>query len=78
MKRISGKGQLLGSGIRWAAKAEAQLDLLFTNKEELIGNVMMSFTVGCSDCETMGFEIQRGASKQIVEHKRADFRLFKE
>lgn len=54
------------------------MDLLFSNKEELIGNVIISFNVGCSGCKTITFEIQRGARKEIAEHKRADLRVFKE
>lgn len=54
------------------------MDLLVTNKEELIRDVIINGNIGCSDHETVEFEIQRGARKEIAEHRRADFRLFKE
>lgn len=39
--------------------------------------MIISFNGGCSDYETTDFEIQRGVRKEIVEHKRADIRVFK-
>lgn len=55
-----------------------QLDLLFTNKEELTGDVIINGNVCCGDHEVVEFEIQRGARKETADHRRADFRLFKE
>lgn len=54
------------------------MDLLFTSKEELTGDVMISGNVGWGDHEMVEFEIQRGARNETEEHRRAAFRLFRE
>lgn len=54
------------------------MDLLYTNREELIGDVINNRNVCCSDHETVELDIQMGARKEIAEHRRAYFRLFKE
>lgn len=43
------------------------MDLLFTNEEELTGDMIINGNVGCSDHEIVEFEIQRGARKKIAE-----------
>lgn len=54
------------------------MDLLFTNKEELVRYVITNGNVGCSDHEIEELEIQRGARKETEEYRRAHFRLLKQ
>lgn len=52
-----------------ASAADAQLGLLFTNKEALFGNVIIQGSLGCSDRETVGITIQRGKQRRVAEHR---------
>ncbi|TRZ08993.1 hypothetical protein HGM15179_018118 [Zosterops borbonicus] len=60
----------------------AMLDLILTNKEELVGNVKLKSSLGCSDHEMVEFKILRRArmmyNKLIaLGFRRADFGLFR-
>ena len=60
----------------------APLDLLFTNREGLVGDVMVRSCLGQSDHEMVEFSIlgeaRKGASKTaVLDFRRADFELFK-
>lgn len=41
-------------------KGDIQLDLIFTKKEELVVDVIISGSLGCSDQEIVAFKILRG------------------
>ncbi|KAF1501108.1 hypothetical protein FQV17_0014956, partial [Megadyptes antipodes antipodes] len=60
----------------------ASLDLLFTNREGLVGDVVVGGRLGLSDHEMVEFsilgEVRRGASKTAtMNFRRADFGLFR-
>jgi len=60
----------------------ASLDLLFTNREGLVGGVVVKGHLGLSDHEMIEFsvrgEVKRGASKTAaMDFQRADFGLFR-
>jgi len=60
----------------------ASLDLLFTNREGLVGDVVVGVCLGRSDHEmiesTVQNEVKRGASKTTtMDFRRADFGLFR-
>ena len=68
--------------IREPARAAAPLDLLFTNREGLVGDVEVGGCLGQSDHDTVEFLIlgegRRGNSKTATLHfRRADFELFR-
>ena len=57
------------------------LDLVLTNKEELVGNVKLQGSLGCSDHEIVEFKIVRAARRMhskltTLDFRRADFGLF--
>ena len=61
----------------------AMLDLLLTNKEELVGNVKLKCSLGCSDHEMLEFKIlqavRRAHSKlTTLGFRRADLGLFRD
>ncbi|GAB0186117.1 hypothetical protein GRJ2_001077000 [Grus japonensis] len=60
----------------------AMLDLVLTNKEELVGNVKLKGSLGCSDHERVEFKILRTARRvhsklTTLDFRRADFDLFR-
>ena len=68
--------------VREPARGTAPLDLLFTNKEGLVGDVEVGGCVGENDHEMIDFSIHggawRGNSKTAtLDFRRADFELFK-
>ena len=68
--------------VREPARGTAPLDLLFTNKEGLVGDVEVGGCLGQSDHEMIDFSIHggawRGNSKTAtLDFRRADFELFK-
>ena len=65
-----------------STRGGALLDLLFTNREGLVGDVVVRSHLGLSDHEMIEFsvlgEVKRGASKTItMDFQRADFGLFR-
>lgn len=55
---------------------DAQLDLLFTDKEELAGDLIINGRLGCSDHGIVGCSILRGKVAdrvQTIDFKRPDF-----
>ncbi|KAM9591180.1 uncharacterized protein ACIBXB_006077 isoform 1-T3 [Morphnus guianensis] len=70
--------QLVGEPTR----GEALLDLLFTNREGLVGDVVVGGRLGLSDHEMIGFSILGEARKVVsktttMDFRRANFGLFK-
>ncbi|GAB0187556.1 hypothetical protein GRJ2_001220900 [Grus japonensis] len=64
-------------------RRDAMLDLVLTNKEELVGDVKLKGSLGSSDHEAMEFKIlkapRRAHSKLTTLHfRRADFGLFRD
>lgn len=64
-------------------RSGALLDLLLTNKEDLLRDVTVNGSSGCSDHKITEFEILRGMRKtssriKTLDFRRADFDLFKE
>lgn len=64
-------------------KEDAMQDLIFTSKEELVGNLKVRSGLGCSDLEMVDFRILRGRVKAnsritILEFRRAYFGLFRD
>lgn len=62
-------------------KGDIQLALIFTKKEELVVDVIISGSLGCSDHEIARFEILRGVRKvsrtvQILDFKKENFGFF--
>ncbi|KAK4817455.1 hypothetical protein QYF61_015610 [Mycteria americana] len=65
------------------ARRGAMLDLLLTNKEELVGNVKLKGSLGCSDHEMVEFKILRAPRRvhsklTTLDFRRADFGLFRD
>jgi len=65
-----------------SARGGASLDLLLTNREGLVGDVVVGGRLGLSNHEMIEFsvlgEIKRGASKTTtMDFRRADFGLFR-
>ncbi|TRZ07701.1 hypothetical protein HGM15179_019408 [Zosterops borbonicus] len=63
-------------------RGRAMLDLLFTNRDELVGDVVVGGHLGPSDHEIVEFsifgEIRRSINKTfILDFRRADFDLFR-
>ncbi|GAB0204405.1 mitochondrial enolase superfamily member 1 [Grus japonensis] len=61
----------------------AMLDLILTNKEDLVGDVKLKGSLGCSDHEMVEFRILRAARRvhgklAILDFRRADFDLFRD
>ncbi|GAB0178980.1 hypothetical protein GRJ2_000363300 [Grus japonensis] len=61
----------------------AMLDLVFTSKESLVGNVKLKGSLGCSDHEMVEFKILRAARSThskitTLDLRRADFGLFRD
>ncbi|GAB0186773.1 hypothetical protein GRJ2_001142600 [Grus japonensis] len=61
----------------------AMLDLVLTNEEELVGNVKLKGSFGCSDHETVESKILRAARRAhskltTLDFRRADFGLFRD
>ena len=59
------------------------LDLILTNKEELVGHVKIRDSLGCSDHEMVKFRVLRGGDKAncriaTLDFRRADFGLFRD
>jgi len=59
------------------------LDLILMNKEELVADVKVGGSLGCSDREMVNFRILHGGSRAIsriktLDFRRADFGLFKD
>ena len=56
---------------------DALLDLILTNREELIGDVKVRGCLGCSDCEMEFRFLRRSRAKTgttTLDFKRADFK----
>ena len=75
-------GQLLMQMIREPMRGAAPLDLLFTNREGLVGDVEVGGCLGQSDHDMVEFSIlgggTRGNSKTAtLDFRRADFELFR-
>ena len=47
-----------------AIAGDAQVDLLFTNKDKLIGEIIIDGSFGCSDHEMEEFKIPRGGKRK--------------
>ncbi|GAB0176082.1 hypothetical protein GRJ2_000073400 [Grus japonensis] len=61
----------------------AMLDLVLNNKEELVGNVKLKGSLGCSNHEMVEFKILRAARRAhskltTLDFRRADFGLFRD
>ncbi|GAB0182327.1 hypothetical protein GRJ2_000698000 [Grus japonensis] len=61
----------------------AMLDLVLTNKEELVRNVKLKGSLGCSDHEMVEFKILRAERRAhsklgTLDFRRADFGLFRD
>ncbi|KAK4822670.1 hypothetical protein QYF61_019037 [Mycteria americana] len=61
----------------------AMLDLVLTNREELVGNVKLKGSLGCSDHEMVEFKILRAPRRvhsklSTLDFRRADFGLFRD
>ncbi|GAB0179239.1 hypothetical protein GRJ2_000389200 [Grus japonensis] len=61
----------------------AMLDLIFTNKEGLVGDVKLKGSLGCSDHKMVEFTILRAARRAhskltTLDFRRADFGLFRD
>ncbi|GAB0176076.1 hypothetical protein GRJ2_000072800 [Grus japonensis] len=61
----------------------AMLDLILINKEELVGNVKLKGSLGCSDHEMVEFKILRAARRvhsklTTLDFRKADFCLFRD
>jgi len=61
----------------------AMPDLVLTNKEELVGNVKLKSSLGCSDHEMVEFRILRAVRRvhsrlTTLDFRRADFGLFRD
>ncbi|GAB0190131.1 hypothetical protein GRJ2_001478400 [Grus japonensis] len=59
------------------------LDLVLTNKEDLVREVKLKGSLGCSDCEMVEFRILRAARRAhskltTLDFRRADFGLFRD
>lgn len=58
------------------------LDLILTNKEELVGDIKAEDSPGCGDCEVMVWEPERRRIKQTAvltswDFRTTDFGLFR-
>ncbi|GAB0178718.1 hypothetical protein GRJ2_000337100 [Grus japonensis] len=58
-------------------------DLVLTNKEGLVGNVMLEGNLGCMDHEMVEFKILRAVRRvqgklTTLDFRRADFGLFRD
>lgn len=65
------------------ARGGVRLDFIITNKGELVGNVKVRNTLGCSDYQIVEFRILREGNKAngritIAGTRRADFGLFRD
>lgn len=63
--------------------SDIQLDLVLTKKKELVADVIISDSFGCSDHEIVGFKILRGVRKasgtvQTLDFRGATFGFFKQ
>ncbi|GAB0179197.1 hypothetical protein GRJ2_000385000 [Grus japonensis] len=61
----------------------AMLDLVLTNKEELVGDMKLKGSLGCSDHKMVKFKILRAARRArskltTLDFRRADFGLFRD
>ena len=59
------------------------LDLVFTNKEGLVGNVKLQGSLGCSDHEMVEFKFLRAERRvhnklSTLDFRRADFGIFRD
>ena len=45
-------------------RSDTQLNVLFTDKKELVGDAVISGSLGCSHHEIVGCEILRGVRKK--------------
>ena len=68
--------------VREPTRGSAPLDLLFTNREGLVGDVVVGNCLGQSDHEMVEFSIlgkvRKGISKNaVLDFWRADFELFR-
>lgn len=57
------------------SSVNAQLDLLFTKKEALVGHVVISGNTGYSDHKIVVFKIPRGVKKESSRSQILDFRI---
>ena len=65
--------------LHWTSQWCCCLDLLFTNKAELVGDVLINGNFGCNDLVIAGFMIPRGLirARRRVQTS-AGFRLLRE
>jgi len=76
-------GNFLMQVVEEPTRKGALLDLVLTNKKELVEDVKVRGRLGCSDHEIVEFRILRGGSRvksriKTLDLWRADFALFKE
>lgn len=64
-------------------RVDACLDVLFTNKKEPVGDVLINGSLGCTDHEKVESKILKGMRKesnktQTLDFRRRDFSLFRD
>lgn len=57
------KGNCLIKRMDWPTKGEAQLDLLFNSREDVVGNMIISVSLGCSNHELVEVKILKEVRK---------------
>jgi len=80
--RLQGSKGLLTQLVSEPTREGASLDLLFINREGLVGDVVLRGHLGLGNHEMLEFlvrgEVKRGASKtSTMDFRRADFGLFR-
>jgi len=69
-------GQLVNTAAKWAEKGDAHQDLAPANKEQLVGDVIISVCLGCSDQRMVGSQVpgvrkaSRGVQMGEVQRRR--------
>lgn len=65
--------------LHWTYQGCCSLNLLFTNKEELSGDVIIDGNFGCNDHVTAGFTVLRGLMRaRGIRQASAGFSLLRE
>lgn len=57
------KGNCLIKRMDWPTKGEAQLDLPFNSREDVVGNMIISVSLGCSNHEVVEVKNLKGVRK---------------
>lgn len=57
------KGNFLIKIMDWPTKDEAQLDFLFNNREDVVGNIIINVNIGCSNHELVEIKNLKGVRK---------------